>query len=128
MVFSRVPGFVNQGRCTLAAKTNSARPDPAHPMRKKDVQEKRNRQADTRRQRPDHPPRRTSIMHYEIQRRNHAADDQNTSVDYAFSYELSRCKGSGKTRRTTGLCSLREFFALTRSSCDFCDFHKRQRT
>jgi hypothetical protein len=55
MVFSRVPGFVNHGRCTLAAKGNSARLDPAHPMCKKDGQEKRNRQADTRRQRTDHP-------------------------------------------------------------------------
>ena len=72
-----MPGFVTQGRRTLAAKGNAGRLDPAHPMRKKDGQEKRNRQADTRRQRPDHPLRRTSIMHHEIQRRNHAADDQN---------------------------------------------------
>ncbi|AJK47814.1 hypothetical protein BGL_1c33400 [Burkholderia plantarii] len=59
-----------------AAERNAGRVDPAHPVREQDEQEQRDRQADARRERPDHALRLAPVVHHEIEGRGEAREDQ----------------------------------------------------
>ncbi|CAM2148119.1 hypothetical protein PT2222_10401 [Paraburkholderia tropica] len=50
--------------------------NPAHPVREEDEEEEGDREADARGERPDHALGAAPVVHHEVERRDHAGDDQ----------------------------------------------------